>query len=87
MYQEHKAFEVVPPETIVWQYMPLSKFICLLRKKELYFNRIDNFNDNTECTLTAIDKKYSVIQKKRNNIGKENVSDTILVVGLNLIMN
>lgn len=57
MYQEHRAFEVVPPETIIWQYMPLSKFICLLRKKELYFNRIDNFNDNTECTLTAIDKK------------------------------
>lgn len=57
MYQEHRAFEVVPPETIIWQYMPLSKFICLLRKKELYFNRIDNFSDNTECTLTAIDEK------------------------------
>lgn len=57
MYQEHRAFEVIPPKTIIWQYMPLSKFICLLRKKELYFNRIDSFNDNTECTLTAIDKK------------------------------
>lgn len=57
MYQEHRAFEVVPSETIIWQYMPLSKFICLLRKKQLYFNRIDNFNDNTECTLSAIDKK------------------------------
>ena len=57
MYQEHRAFEVVHPRTIIWQYMPLSKFICLLRKRELYFNRIDNFNDNTECTLTAIDEK------------------------------
>ncbi len=57
MYQEHRAFDFVHPNTIIWQYMPLSKFICLLRKKQLYFNRIDNFNDNTECTLTAIDKK------------------------------
>ena len=37
--------------------MSLSKFICLLRNKALYFNRVDNFNDNKECTLTAIDKK------------------------------
>lgn len=37
--------------------MSLSKFICLLRSRTLYFNRIDNFSDNKECTLTAIDKK------------------------------
>ena len=57
MYREHRAFDFVHPKTIIWQYMSLSKFICLLRKRELYFNRIDNFKDNTECTLTAIDKK------------------------------
>lgn len=57
MYKRHRAFEVVHPETIIWQYMSLRKFICLLRKKELFFNRIDNFQDKSECTLTAIDKK------------------------------
>ena len=48
---------MVMPNTIIWQYMPLSKFICLLRERKLYFNRVDNFKDNSECTLTAIDKK------------------------------
>lgn len=57
MYIRHPSFDKVPESTIIWQYMPLSKFIYLLRNKALYFNRVDNFNDNKECTLTAIDKK------------------------------
>ncbi len=57
MFKFHRAFEEVPRSTVIWQYMPLSKFICLLRKSQLYFNRIDNYSDNAECTLTAIDKK------------------------------
>lgn len=57
MYKEHRDFPEVPKQTIIWQYMPLSKFICLLRERMLYFNRVDNFKDKTECTLTAIDKK------------------------------
>lgn len=57
MYKKHRDLEEVPRQTIIWQYMALSKFICLLREKELYFNRVDNFRDKRECTLTAIDKK------------------------------
>ena len=57
MYKRHRAFEEVPRWTVIWQYMPLSKFICLLRERKLYFNRVDKFKDNTECTITAIDKK------------------------------
>lgn len=57
MIKEHPNFEKVPNGTIIWQYMCLSKFIDLLREQKLYFNRIDNFKDKAECTLTAIDKK------------------------------
>ena len=57
MVIEHRAFDYVHPKTIIWQYMSLSKFISLLRERKLYFNRVDNFNDKYECTLTAIDKK------------------------------
>ena len=57
MYKKHIDLEEVPRHTIIWQYMPLSKFICLLREEKLYFNRVDNFKDKRECTLTAIDKK------------------------------
>lgn len=57
MIKEHRAFEPISKDTIIWQYMPFIKFISLLREQKLYFNRIDNFKDKTECTLTAIDKK------------------------------
>lgn len=57
MFKFHRAFEEVPRSTIIWQYMPLGKFISLLNNSQLYFNRIDNYKDRTECTLTAIDKK------------------------------
>ena len=57
MVVDHRAFDFVHPNTIIWQYMSLSKFISLLRDRRLYFNRVDNFNDKFECTLTAIDKK------------------------------
>lgn len=57
MIKEHPLLEEVPNGTIIWQYMCLSKFIDLLREQKLYFNRIDNFKDKLECTLTAIDKK------------------------------
>lgn len=57
MVVEHRAFDFVHPNTIIWQYMSLCKFISLLRDRRLYFNRVDSFNDKFECTLTAIDKK------------------------------
>lgn len=57
MYYSHPDFPEVPIDTVIWQYMSLSKLINLLRERKLYFNRIDNFKDKTECTLTAIDKK------------------------------
>lgn len=57
MYKEHRDLQEVPRWTVIWQYMSLSKFICMLRERKLYFNRVDNFKDKTECTLTAIDKK------------------------------
>lgn len=57
MYKRHPDFQEIPGETVIWQYMPLSKFINLLRLRKLYFNRIDNFKDSSECSLTAIDQK------------------------------
>ena len=57
MYKGHRDLQEVPRWTVIWQYMSLSKFICMLRESKLYFNRVDNFKDKTECTLTAIDKK------------------------------
>lgn len=57
MYKRHPRFPEVPKDVVIWQYMSLSKFINLLKERKLYFNRIDNFKDKTECTLKAIDKK------------------------------
>ena len=70
MIKEHRAFEPISKDTIIWRYMDLSKFISLLREKTLYFNRIDNFKDKTECTLTAIDKKIFCCNSKSEEYWK-----------------
>lgn len=57
MYKDHKLLEFVSDDVIIWQYMCLSKFIDLLKEKKIYLNRLDNYPDKQECTLTAIDKK------------------------------
>lgn len=78
MYKTHKCFEEVPNDTIIWRYMTFDKFLYLLREKKLYFNRADNFSDQSECTLTTIDmnlfrynkdaKEYWKQERKRNFI-------------------
>lgn len=60
MIKQHKDLQEVSEDEVLWQYMPLSKFMSLIKRGELYLNRVDNFKDKRECTLTAIDKKIFV---------------------------
>lgn len=36
MFINHREFEQVPDETIIWRYMPLNKFESLLLEKSLF---------------------------------------------------
>jgi hypothetical protein len=44
------------PETDIWRYMDVSKFLDLLETRTLYFSRADRFEDKHEGSLTEDEK-------------------------------
>ena len=55
--------EVVPdcanPETAVWRYMDLAKFVSMLSTKTLFLCRSDRFEDSHEGSITALMKRVN----------------------------
>ena len=57
MIKQHPQWETIPDETILWQYMSLTKFLFLIKNKKLHLHRIDDFMDKEEGVLSVMDKK------------------------------
>lgn len=57
MIKQHDKFDVIPDETILWQYMSLPKFLSLIKDKKLHLHRIDDLMDKEEGVLSTLDKK------------------------------
>ncbi|MDR2224162.1 MAG: hypothetical protein LBE34_15715 [Flavobacteriaceae bacterium] len=53
MYQVNKNIHIpTDPNTIVWKYLDLSKFLDLLLSKKLFMSRSDKFEDQYEGTFS-----------------------------------
>lgn len=52
MYLPHKHIHEPDPNTIVWKYLDLSKFLDLLLCKRLFMSRSDKFEDQYEGTFS-----------------------------------
>lgn len=37
--------EELDPDETIWRYIDLSKLISIIESSELYFNRVDNYED------------------------------------------
>ena len=57
MIKQHLSFDKIPDETVLWQYMSLTKFLFLIKNKKLHLHRIDDFDDKDEGVLSVLDKK------------------------------
>lgn len=57
MIEQHRDFQTVPDDTILWQYMPIAKFLLLIKNRKIHFHRIDDFADKDEGVVSVIDKK------------------------------
>lgn len=57
MIKEHKDLPSLDDNTVLWRYMPLEKFLYLIRERKLYFCRLDAFEDKHEGRLSLLDKK------------------------------
>lgn len=81
MYKEHGDF--MPPEDenqIIWRYIDFIKFVDLLSTKELFFTRIDKFDDpyegsNTIATINSRDEWFDM-KVKLGEFSQESAKST-----------
>jgi hypothetical protein len=52
MYVCNKDIKLPDPDTIVWKYLDLSKFLDLLLRRQLFMSRSDKFEDQYEGTFS-----------------------------------
>ena len=57
MIKQHLSFEYIPDDTVLWQYMSLTKFLYLIKNKKLHLHRLDDLMDQEEGVLSVLDKK------------------------------
>ena len=67
MVKIHKHLEDIPDDIVIWRYMSLEKFLSLIENKELYFCRVDLFEDKHEATLPIIDKNNFYYSEENKN--------------------
>lgn len=48
MYVKHAALTTPPPETVIWRYQDLGKFLSTAERKGLFFSRLDRLPDPHE---------------------------------------
>ena len=72
MYREHSVLKTANDDWPIWKYMSLSKFINLLNG-ELYFNRVDSFEDVFEGSWPELNKKYNEYMKEKGEICFDNL--------------
>jgi hypothetical protein len=53
------------PDTVVWKYLDLSKFVDLLLYRKLFLSRSDKFEDQYEGTFS--EPTFEEIRKLSNN--------------------
>ena len=69
------------PDTIVWKYLDLSKFLDLLMSRKLFMSRSDKFEDQYEGTFS--EPTYEEIKKlSENNCTYSILSESAFVVDL-----
>ena len=54
MYAEHPVCKPPPAEAVLWRYMDFVKYVSLLDKQALFFERVDRLGDPFEGSLSAM---------------------------------
>ena len=57
MIRQYPQWGKIPDETVLWQYMSLTKFLFLIKNRKLHLHRIDDLMDKEEGILSVLDKK------------------------------
>lgn len=57
MFEEKPGFEQIEDEEVLWRYQDLPRYLDLLIRKQLFFTRIDQFEDPFEGKYNQLVKK------------------------------
>ena len=92
MIVQHPSFEYIPEDTVLWQYMSLTKFLYLIMFRQLHLHRIDNLMDKEEGKLSENNRKRVfiscwikhpvVISQMWYSYGKDEVAIRMFLIGL-----
>jgi hypothetical protein len=80
MYKKHTSFkEPINKNVKIWRYLDFTKFISMLDKKTLFFNRSDKFSDRfegkyTNRQLREFSKLFVGDEEGTSEIEKENIN-------------
>ena len=70
------AISKLKKEDYLWRYIDLHKLLDLIIKKQLYFSRLDQFNDPFDgITMNLIEKRYFA---KMSNINNPNIPSDLV---------
>ena len=64
-FEPHDDLTTPPDDTVLWHYMDFAQFIQMIETEELWFLRLDQFEDPLEATLTnaEMDSIESIYQR------------------------
>lgn len=66
---EHECFsQPINPETKVWRYMDISKFIDILSRNSLFLSRLDLLGDAHEGSITRINHEARQVEFEKHGI-------------------
>ena len=70
MFESHPDFEELNDEALLWRYQDLPRYLDLLLRKSLFFNRVDKFEDPFEGKFNKYSKE-AVINEVLQEKGEE----------------
>jgi hypothetical protein len=62
MFEEKEGFEQINDKDVLWRYQDLPRYLDLLIRKQLFFTRIDQFEDPFEGKYNIPDKAGKVME-------------------------
>jgi hypothetical protein len=66
MFEEKEGFEQINDKDILWRYQDLPRYLDLLIRKQLFFTRIDQFEDPFEGKYNISDKAGELSERAAN---------------------
>ncbi|TDH26420.1 DUF2971 domain-containing protein [Segetibacter sp. 3557_3] len=70
MFEQHPEFDLPEENTMLWRYQDIPRYLDLLLKQKLFFNRADRFEDPFEGMITKKSKNQIYQELRRKTLAE-----------------